>query len=118
MEITTILAAVAVSDRERARAWYSTLFGREPDAEPMQHLDEWRSSAGTVQVVQDPERAGGSLLTLSVPDAATALHELAARGGPQVDLDEVTSDKVRFASFPDPDGNLITVVEQRPGATL
>ena len=52
------------------------------------------------------------------PDARQALKDLAERGGPSVELDEVTSDKVFFATVTDPDGNAITIVEVRQGVTL
>lgn len=118
MNISNVLAAVAVSDLERAKRWYTTLFGRPADAEPMPGLTEWHTSGGVVQLVVDQQRAGGSLVTLWVPDARQALSELSARGGPSVELDDSTSDKVLFATVTDPDGNAITIVEVREGALL
>lgn len=118
MRINKVLSAVAVSDQEQAKGWYQTLFGRPADAEPMPGLTEWHTPGGVVQLVLDSQRAGGSLVTLWVPDASQALRDLAARGGPRVDLDEVTSDKVLFATVTDPDGNAITLVEVRQGVSL
>lgn len=118
MEISKVLSALAVSDLEQAKRWYQTFFGRPADVDPMPGLTEWHTPGGVVQLVLDGQRAGGSLVTLWVPDARQALEALAARGGPSVALDEVTSDKVRFATLTDPDGNAITVVEVRPGATF
>jgi hypothetical protein len=63
-------------------------------------------------------RNGGSLVTVWVPDARSALAELAVRGGPEVELDDSTSDKVLFAVLGDPDGNAVTVVQVREGVTL
>ncbi|REE97418.1 VOC family protein [Thermomonospora umbrina] len=118
MQISNVLAGVAVSDLPRARRWYESLFGRGVDAEPMAGLVEWHTPGGVVQLVSDPERAGGSLVTLQVPDARQALTELAERDGPTVDLDDTTSDKVLFARVTDPDGNAITVVQVREGVRL
>lgn len=118
MEITNVLSGIAVSDLEEAKSWYGTLFGRSFDAEPMPGLTEWHTRGGVVQLVVDEQRAGGSLVTLCVPDARQALDGLAARGGPSVDLDDSTSDKVLFATATDPDGNAITVVEVREGVQL
>lgn len=115
MDIDNVLAAVAVSDLEQARRWYTTFFGRAADVEPMPGLAEWHTSGGVVQLVVDQQRAGGSLVTLWVPDARQALRELSARGGPSVELDDTTSDTVLFAAAIDPDGNAITVVEVREG---
>ena len=66
----------------------------------------------------DEQCAGGSLVTVWVPDARSALADLATRGGPEAKLDDTTSDKVLFATVTDPDGNAVTVVEVREGVTL
>lgn len=118
MNVRNVLAAVAVSDLDHAKRWYETLFDRPADAEPMPALAEWRTPGGIVQLVVDQERAGGSLVTLWVPDARQALDDLSARGGPSVKLDDSTSDKVLFATVTDLDGNAITVLEVREGAHL
>jgi predicted enzyme related to lactoylglutathione lyase len=113
MEVTNVLAGVAVRDMEGAKRWYETFLGRAPDAEPMPSLADWYTPGGTLQVVLDEQRAGGSLVTIKVEDARAALTELAARGGPEVELDETTSDKVLFATLADPDGNGVTLVQTR-----
>jgi predicted enzyme related to lactoylglutathione lyase len=115
MQISKVWAGIAVADLEGAKVWYETLFGRPPDAEPMPGLIEWHAPGGVVQVVLDQSRAGGSLATVWVSDARKTLDDLAARGGPSVDLDDSTSDKVLFATVIDPDGNAISVVEGRAG---
>jgi predicted enzyme related to lactoylglutathione lyase len=115
MNISKVLAGIAVSEIERAKPWYEVLFDRPPDAEPMPGLTEWHIEAGVVQLVADGQRAGGSLVTLWVPDARAALESLAARGGPSVAVDDSTSEKVLFATLTDSDGNAITIVEVREG---
>lgn len=115
MLIDEMLTGLAVSDIERSKRWYEIFFARAVDAEPMAGLAEWHTPGGVVQLVLDEKRAGGSLATVQVPDARTALAELAARGGPEVELDGTTSDKVLFATVLDPDGNVITIVEPRDG---
>ncbi|POM25272.1 Glyoxalase-like domain protein [Actinomadura rubteroloni] len=116
MRIDGVLAGLAVSDLSRSRRWYETVFDRPADAEPMPGLAEWHTPGGVVQVVADRRRAGGSLVTVRVPDARRALTELAERGGPVGELDDTTSAFVLFASVTDPDGNLITIVQDRAGA--
>jgi predicted enzyme related to lactoylglutathione lyase len=118
VQITNVLAGVAVQDLERSKRWYEVFFARPVDAEPMGGLAEWHTPGGVLQLVLDERRAGGSLVTVWVPDARRALADLAARGGPEVEVDDVTSDKVLFATLTDPDGNAVTVVEVRQGATL
>jgi catechol 2,3-dioxygenase-like lactoylglutathione lyase family enzyme len=118
MDITDVMGGLAVSDLDAARRWYTTFFGRGPDLEPMPGLTEWHTTGGTVQLVLDAERAGGSMVTFQVPDARGTLAGLAERGGPVVELDDGTSDKVRFATVTDPDGNALTLVDVRPGVEL
>jgi catechol 2,3-dioxygenase-like lactoylglutathione lyase family enzyme len=118
MQITNVLAGVAVRDLDQAKRWYEVLLARPADAEPMAGLAEWRTPGGTLQLVLDEQRAGGSLVTVWVPDARSALAGLASRGGPEAELDDTTSDKVLFAELTDPDGNSVTVVEVREGVTL
>ena len=118
MQISNVLAGVAVRDLDASRRWYEVFFGRPADAEPMGGLAEWRTPGGVVQLVVDEQRAGGSLVTVWVEDARRGLADLAARGGPEVTLDDTTSDKVLFATLNDDDGNAITVVQVREGATL
>jgi predicted enzyme related to lactoylglutathione lyase len=118
MQISNVLAGVAVRDFDRAKHWYEVFFGRPVDTEPMGGLAEWHTPGGVVQLVLDQQRAGGSLVTIWVPDARDALADLASRGGPEVELDDTTSDKVLFASLTDPDGNAVTVVQVREGVTL
>jgi predicted enzyme related to lactoylglutathione lyase len=118
MNINNVLAGVAVKDLDQAKRWYETFFGRPVDAEPMPGLAEWHTPGGVVQLVADEKRAGGSLVTVWIEDAKQSLAELAARGGPSMELDTTTSDKVLFATVPDPDGNEVTVVEVREGVEL
>jgi predicted enzyme related to lactoylglutathione lyase len=118
MQITKVLAGMAVSNIDQAKRWYEVFFARPVDAEPMGGLAEWRTPGGVLQLVLDEERAGGSLVTVWVPDVRRALADLASRGGPEVELDDTSSDKVLFGSLADPDGNEVTVVQVREGVTL
>jgi predicted enzyme related to lactoylglutathione lyase len=114
MSINRVLAGVAVADVDAAVPWYERLFGRPPDALPMEGLAEWHIPAGgVVQLVASADRAGRSLLTLDLDDLE---HELAAvreRGLDAGALDDTTSDKVLIATTSDPEGNEITLVQQR-----
>lgn len=81
----------------------------------MDGLADWHLPPhGTLQLVRDPDRAGGSVITLQVPDIAATQAELAERG---LDLqyDDNSSTKVKFGQLTDPDGNSITIVEALPG---
>jgi hypothetical protein len=66
-----------------------------------------------IQVVQDADGAGRSLLTLGVDDLKEELGGLRERELDPGVMDDPTSDKVLFARVTDPEGNAITLVEQR-----
>lgn len=66
-----------------------------------------------MQVIHDPERAGSGLLTLAVDDLAAYVAALEERGLGPGPVDDRTSSKFLIATVDDPDGNRITLVEQR-----
>jgi glyoxylase I family protein len=114
MPVNRVLAGIAVADVDAARPWYEQLFGRPADELPMEGLAEWHvPSGGVVQLVANTERAGRSLLTLDVEDLGRELAAMHDRGLDTGPLDDTTSDKVLIAAATDPDGNAITLVEQR-----
>jgi predicted enzyme related to lactoylglutathione lyase len=114
MPVNRVLAALAVADVDSASRWYESLLGRPADALPMDGLAEWHfTEGGAIQLVQDADRAGRSLLTLDVDDLEQELVTLRERGIQPGAMDDTTSDKVLFATVTDPEGNAITLVEQR-----
>jgi glyoxylase I family protein len=114
MSVNRILAGVAVADVDAAVPWYERLFGRPPDELPMEGLAEWHMPAGgVVQLVASADRAGRSLLTLDLDDLKHELAAVRARGLDAGALDDTTSDKVLIATTTDPEGNEITLVQQR-----
>jgi predicted enzyme related to lactoylglutathione lyase len=114
MPVNRVLAALAVADVDSAVHWYESLLGRPADALPMEGLAEWHfPQSGAIQLVEDADRAGRSLLTLGVDDLNRELLTLRERGLDPGSMDDTTSDKVLFATVTDPEGNAITLVEQR-----
>jgi hypothetical protein len=112
--ITEVLAGIAVADFDSALTWYERLLGRPADERPMDGLGEWHfAETGAIQVIQDADRSGRSLLTVSVDDLGKEVAELEERGLAPPAIDDTTSDKVLFATISDPEGNAITFVEQR-----
>jgi hypothetical protein len=80
----------------------------------MAGLAEWHfPSGGVVQLVASADRAGRSLLTLDVDGLVRELAAMGERGLDAGPLDDTTSDKVLIATASDPEGNAITLVEQR-----
>lgn len=114
-QIQGVLAGLATSDMERPVRWLGTVLGRPPTARPMEILADWSlGDAGTIQLVLDPERAGGSIVTLHVADIAATRDRLAA-DDITLEVDDTSSERVKFGVLRDPDANSVTVVEALPG---
>jgi len=110
MSVDHVLAVVPVSDLAKSRDWYTKLFGRPEDNNPMPTLVEWQVLPGAwVQVFSDPQRAGSGLLNFAVDDLENHLTELRKRG---LEPGEITdaSKGVRVANVADPDGNTIGLI--------
>lgn len=111
MKFDVLFAAVPVADLEASRPWYERLFGRVADIVPNEDEVMWNvSTDGWVYVVRDAERAGRTMVTLSVPDLDAAVAELAGHGlrsGPI----EMVGDAGRKATVKDPDGNSVAIIE-------
>jgi catechol 2,3-dioxygenase-like lactoylglutathione lyase family enzyme len=114
MPVNDVLAGIAVADLDSALGWYERLLGRPADAIPMDGLAEWHfADTGSIQLIRDAERAGNALLTLSVDDLREHVAVLDQRGLTPGAIDDTSSERVLFASITDPEGNTITLVEQR-----
>jgi predicted enzyme related to lactoylglutathione lyase len=114
MSVNRVLAGVAVADVDAAVPWYERLFGRPPDALPMEGLAEWHIAAGgVVQLVASVDRAGRSLMTLDLDDLAHDLAAMRERGLDAGAPDATASEKVLIATTTDPEGNEITLVQPR-----
>ena len=104
MTFQRLLAQAVVTDLAVAEQWYTTLFGGDPQARPMDGLLEWHL-AGTfgVQVWLDPARAGRSAMVIDVSDLDALAARLTAdgldHGGPQ------SGGGARVLILSDPDGN-------------
>lgn len=114
MTITNALAGIAVDDINTAIDFYEILFGRRPDARPMNEVAEWKLPGGSwVQVFTDADRAGASSLTLVVDDLAEDLGRLGLHGLKPVA--KAMGDFFKTAKFRDPDGNQIILSQPQHG---
>jgi catechol 2,3-dioxygenase-like lactoylglutathione lyase family enzyme len=110
MGFKTILANLAVSDIEAAKAWYADFFGRQPDRVPMANDAEWDFPGGsTVQVVEAPQDAGHSTVTLEPETALRDEVERLANLGLEPESEQEGT--FRIAIFLDPDGNQLVLAE-------
>lgn len=110
MAFTNVLAVLPVADVEASRPWFTALFGRPEDNNPMPSLIEWQVLPGAwLQVFGDAGRAGSGLFNLAVDDLDATLAELRARGLEPGEVVEANKG-VRLSALTDPDGNTITVI--------
>jgi catechol 2,3-dioxygenase-like lactoylglutathione lyase family enzyme len=108
MDVTVVMASLAVSDLETSLTWYTRIFGRGPDERPMDGLAEWHfAGAGAVQVFQEPERAGASGVTVGVGDLDKYLAQLDAAGIAHDPPTDATF--VRLVALADPDRNQVVI---------
>ena len=114
MTITNALAGIAVEDIGEAIDFYERLFGRMPDARPINDVAEWKTpGGGWIQVFTDADRAGASALTLVVDDIAEELGRLGLHG--IVPVAKAFGDFFKTAKFRDPDGNQIVLSQPQHG---
>ena len=111
MRVDRVYGVICVRTIEVALEFYAQVFGREPDARPMESLGEWYPvQGGGIQVFEEAERAGTSYATLNVPDITELVSELESRGL-SVDKSGIDFDPFRLASVTDPDGNRVTFAQ-------
>lgn len=111
MPMEVLFAGVRVRQLGPAIEWYGRLFGRAPDIVPNDQEVMWRvSDGGWLYVIEEPGRAGDSLVTISVTDLSREVAVLEAR---QVSLGpiEPVGDAARKATTTDPDGNSIALIQ-------
>ncbi|HET6870414.1 MAG TPA: VOC family protein [Solirubrobacteraceae bacterium] len=99
-----LFAGLRVRDFHAARPWYERLLG-EPTFFPHATEAVWTIAEGrSIYVVEHPDGAGNSVVTVLVDDLAAQVAAIAARG---LEPDEqlTYSGGMRKVVFRDPDGN-------------
>ena len=99
-----LFAGLRVRDFAAARPWYERLFG-EPSFHPHATEAVWTlADDRSVYVVEHPDGAGQSVVTVFLDDLDAHLAEVGTRG---LEPDEIETydNGVRKAIFRDPDGN-------------
>jgi predicted enzyme related to lactoylglutathione lyase len=108
--ILAAFAALPVAQLAPALAWYERLMGRPPDMLPNASEACWKvAEEGWIYVVEDADRAGGTLITLVVDDLDRHLSEFAERGM-EVTLEERPG-VWRKATARDPEGNTLSFAQ-------
>jgi predicted enzyme related to lactoylglutathione lyase len=111
-----LFASVPVEDLPAAMGWYEQIFGRPADIVPNENEVMWCVAGnGWLYVIEDPERAGRTVVTISVNDLDQFVADLAGRGisaGPI----EAVGDAGRKANVMDADGNVMSWIEVATGS--
>ncbi len=108
MSIYRGLAQMTVSDLDAVIGWYTGLFGREPDARPMNSLVEWHLTPQFgVQVWAEAERAGRSTVVRDESDLDGLIAALDRAGIRHEGTQDATAS--RILPLTDPDGNRVVV---------
>lgn len=111
MAMEVLFASVPVADLHTAVPWYEQLFGRPPDIAPNESEVMWHvSEDGWLYLVQDAERAGRTVVTISVSDLEQVIGELAERGIRPGQV-EAVGEAGRRSTSVDLDGNVISLIE-------
>jgi predicted enzyme related to lactoylglutathione lyase len=111
MDVEYLFACIPVAEFTDSVTWYTRLFGRAPDTHVTTHEVMWQfTEKAFIYVLHDPEHAGGTVITLAVPDLDAALAELAGRGVTGSPVQPV-GDAGRRSTYTDIDGNRIVVVQ-------
>jgi catechol 2,3-dioxygenase-like lactoylglutathione lyase family enzyme len=99
-----LFAGVRVRDFEAARPWYERLLG-EPSFFPHATEAVWTlADDRSVCIVEHPDGAGNSVVTLFVDDLDAYVDAIGARGLEPTER-ETYSNGVRKVVYRDPDGN-------------
>jgi hypothetical protein len=104
------LAFAAVRDIDEAVRFYRMLLGREPDAQPMEGLAEWKfEGGGWLQVNENRQLAGRSSVTLVETNMDERVSMLTRAGiKPR---SSVQGETVSVVIIADPDGNQIVFAQ-------
>jgi hypothetical protein len=75
-----LFAGIRVRELAAARAWYERLLG-EPSFFPNEREAVWAlADERSVYIEENPQRAGGALITVWVDDLDAVVAEIASRG--------------------------------------
>ena len=99
-----IFAGIPVTNYKTALEWYERLLGREASFYPNDIEAVWQLAEDChVYIIQDAERAGGSVSMIWVDDPVSEVAGIASRGVEPVDVEK--HDRVWKYVFRDADGN-------------
>jgi len=111
MTMDVLFASVPVADLSASVGWYELLFGRGADIVPNPNEVMWSvAESGWLYVIEDPQRAGKTVVTISVNNLDQFVADLGSRGisaGPI----QAVGDAGQKANLVDTDGNVISLIQ-------
>src|ERR1022692_1548674 len=111
MDVSYVFAGLVVASRDQAASWYARLLGRPADMLPNDAEATWQlTSATSVYLLADADRAGPGVLSLVVDALGPKLAQIPAGGivtGPVEEIPGVG----RKCAITDPDGNTVSIVQ-------
>jgi len=111
-----LFASVPVANLQAALDWYAQLFGRAADIVPNDNEVMWCIAGnGWLYVIEDPDRAGMTVVTISVDDLDQFVADLANRGIRAGPIGAV-GDAGRKSNLMDADGNVISCIQVVAGS--
>ena len=115
MAIKSIYAQLNCTDLGRSERWFAVLFGRKPDARPMDGLFEWHhGERAGFQLFANPDDAGRGFMTLVVSSVADEHRRLVEAGHKPSEVER--ADVASIIQLSDPDGNTVVLAEPNRGA--
>jgi catechol 2,3-dioxygenase-like lactoylglutathione lyase family enzyme len=121
LSTTPIIAFVAITDRERSRAFYSDVLGLKLTGEdPFALTFDAGGTMLRLALVEQLQPQGFTVLGWIVPDISATARDLAARGVEFKRFGFMEQDAVgiwtapggaQVAWFPDPDGNTLSITQ-------
>lgn len=102
-----LFAGIPVKDIQLSTHWYEKLLGSAPSFFPNDLEAVWQlADHQWLYVIQEPERAGGSIQTIMGKDVDGLVDQISERGI-NFDKEEIPAEGVRKVMYYDPDGNEI-----------
>lgn len=112
MKVDHVFLSLNAADFAAQTDWWAKLIGRRPDREPMPSCREWDLAPSVLFQVLDDPKADRTAVSLRIDNLDAEIARLREAGIEVPDPQEVEGfDSLRWAAFPDPEGNSVNLLE-------